>query len=135
VARAVNCKSEAQDKALDCRLSQTVVTENRQLLSNVTFHFPPAPQKPDIIVHMPLGVLLPAGATLQVDDNTAQQLTFKACDRNGCYAQGPLAPDVLSQLRKGKQVNVAFKNLAEREIKVPLSLDGFGDAYGKVPSS
>jgi invasion protein IalB len=132
---AVNCKSEATDKALDCRLSQTVVTENRQLLANVTFHFPPAPQKPETIVQVPLGVLLPAGATVQVDENTAQQLSFRACDRNGCYAQGPLSPDVLAQLRKGKQVSVAFKNLAEKEIKVPLSLDGFGPAYGKVPSS
>ena len=132
---AVNCKSEANDKALDCRLSQTVVTENRQLLSNVTFHFPPAPQKPETIVQIPLGVLLPAGATIQVDENPAQQLNFRACDRNGCYAQAALSPDFLALLRKGKQVSVAFKNLAEKEIKVPHSLEGFADAYGKVPGS
>jgi hypothetical protein len=30
---------------------------------------------------------------------------------------------------------VTFKNLAEKEIKVPLSLDGFAEAYGKVPGS
>jgi len=132
---AVNCKSGAKDKSLDCRLSQTVVTQNRQTLANVTFHFPPNPQKPEIIVQLPLGVLLPAGATVQVDENPAQQLTFRACNRNGCYGQAPLSPDVLAQLRKGKQVNVAFKNLAEKEVKVPLMLDGFGDAYAKVPSS
>jgi invasion protein IalB len=116
-------------------LSQTVVTENRQLLTNVTFHFPPTPGKPETIVQMPLGVLLPGGATIQVDENPAHQLTFRACDRNGCYAQTPTSADFLAQLRKGKQVSVAFKNLAEKEIKVPLSLDGFGDAYAKVPSS
>lgn len=132
---AVNCKSGSKDKALDCRLSQTVVTRNRQTLANVTFHFPPSPQKPEIIVQLPLGVLLPAGATVQVDENSAQQLTFRACNRNGCYAQAPLSPEVLAQLRKGKQVNVAFKSLAEKEVKVPLQLDGFGDAYAKVPSS
>jgi invasion protein IalB len=132
---AVNCKSGSKEKALDCRLSQTVVTRNRQTLANVTFHFPPNPEKPEIIIQLPLGVLLPAGATVQVDENPAQQLTFRACNRNGCYAQAPLPPDVLAQLRKGKQVNVAFKNLAENEVKVPLQLDGFGDAYAKVPSS
>jgi invasion protein IalB len=105
------------------------------MLSNVTFHFPPTSQKPEIIVQMPLGVLLPAGATIQVDESPAQRLNFRACDRNGCYAQAALSPDVLASLRKGKQVSVAFKNLVEREIKVPLSLEGFGDAYGKVPSS
>jgi invasion protein IalB len=72
---------------------------------------------------------------VQVDENSAQQLTFRACNRNGCYAQAPLSPEVLAQLRKGKQVNVAFKSLAEKEVKVPLQLDGFGDAYAKVPSS
>src|SRR6266545_6881559 len=78
---AVNCKSGAKDKALDCRLSQMVVTEQRQLLANVTFRFPTAPDKPEMIVQMPLGVLLPGGATIQVDENPAQQLNFRACDR------------------------------------------------------
>jgi invasion protein IalB len=79
-----------------------------------------------------LGVLLAAGATFQVDDNTAQRLNFRACDRNGCYANSSVSPDVLAALRKGTQLKIGFQNLAEKPITVPLSLDGFGEAYEKM---
>jgi len=132
---AVNCKSGAKEKALDCRLSQTVVTKNRQVLTEVTFHFPPAGEESETIIQVPLGVLLSGGGTVQVDQNPPQSVTFRACNRNGCYGRAVLSSEFLSQLRKGKQVTVVFKNLSEKEVKVPLSLDGFSDAYGKVPSS
>jgi invasion protein IalB len=73
-------------------------------------------------VQLPLGVLLTAGATFQVDDNTAQRLNFRACDRNGCYANAPVTPEMLATLKSGKQL----------KITVPLSLNGFDDAYAKM---
>ena len=133
---AVNCKSGVKEKALDCRLSQTIVTKNnRQVLTEVTFHFPPAGEEQETIVQVPLGVLLPGGGTIQVDENAPLPVTFRACSRNGCYGEAPLSSDFLAQLRKGKQVVVVFKNLSEQDVKVPLSLDGFADAYSKMPSS
>ena len=114
-------------------MSQTVVLkQSRQVLTNVTFRIPVDTKQPEIIVQLPLGVLLAAGATFQVDENTPQQLKFKACDRNGCYANSPITPEMLAVLKKGKQLTVGFQNLAEKPITVPLSLDGFGDAYDKM---
>jgi invasion protein IalB len=83
-------------------------------------------------VQLPLGVLLTAGATFQVDDNTAQRLNFRACDRNGCYANAPVTPEMLATLKSGKQLKISFQNLAEKPITVPLSLNGFDDAYAKM---
>ena len=130
---AVNCKSTSKEKGLECRMSQTVVLkQSGQVLTNVTFRIPVDTKQPEIIVQLPLGVLLAAGATFQVDENTPQQLKFKACDRNGCYANSPVTPEVLAILKKGKQLTIGFQNLAEKPITVPLSLDGFGDAYDKM---
>jgi len=130
---AVNCKSAASEKGLECRLSQTVVTrQGGQVLADVRFRIPADKKAPEAIVRLPLGILLSAGATLQVDDKAPQRLTFRTCDRNGCYARTPVSTEMLATLQKGKQLQVSFKNLAEKLITVPLSLDGFSDAYAKI---
>lgn len=130
---AVNCKSEAGESALDCNLSQTVVLrQGGQVLAKVTFVVPASPKKPVVVVQLPLRLYLPAGAKLQIDENAPQALNFRACDRSGCYAQSEISAETLASLRNGKQLTVGFKNLAEQDITVPLSLSGFGDAYAKI---
>jgi invasion protein IalB len=132
---ALNCKSEVDAKALDCTLSQAVATPRRELLASVTFVFPAAPGKPTMNIQLPLGVLLTEGASVRVDDNPPQKLAYKACDRSGCYLEAPVTPDFLALLRRGKQLSIEFKNLANNAITVPVSLDRFGNAYGKIPST
>ena len=130
---AVNCKSAATETGLECRLSQTVVTQQGgQVLADVTVLIPADKKAPEAILRLPLGILLPAGATLRVDDKVALQLNFRACDRNGCYARAPISATMLADLQKGRQLHVNFKNLAEKPIDVPLSLDGFAEAYAKI---
>ena len=130
---AVNCKSEASEKALECRMSQTVVLkQSGQVLTNVTFRLPSDTKKPEVVVQLPLGIFLPAGASFQVDENARQQLTIRACDRNGCYGNAPISSDVMATLKKGKQLKVSFQTLAEKPVTVPLSLDGFPESYAKI---
>jgi invasion protein IalB len=130
---AVNCKSEAREKELECRMSQTVVLkQSGQVLTNVTFRLPSDTKKLEIVVQLPLGIYLPAGASFQIDENATQRLTLRACDRNGCFAEGEISADVLATLKKGKQLKVSFQTLAEKPVTVPLSLDGFDQSYDKI---
>jgi invasion protein IalB len=130
---AINCRSGAQEKTLRCRLSQRVVMQGSgRLLTQVTFFLPTNTQKPQFAIQLPLGVLVPAGASIQIDENPAQRLRFRSCDRGGCYAEAALSPEMLGQLRKGSKLTIAFKNLAEKTISLPLSLGGFEEAYAKA---
>ena len=129
---AVNCKSAATDKGLECRLSQTIVTQQGGVLADVTFRIPADKKELEAIVRVPPGIFLPAGATIQVDENAPQRLNFRLCDRNGCYAQAPISTAMLATLRKGKQLKVSFQNQAKKNVDVPLFLDGFDDAYAKI---
>ena len=130
---AVNCKSQAKEAELECRMSQTVVfKKSGQVLTNVTVRVPNGAKPPVILVRLPLGLYLPAGATYQIDENAPQALDFRACVRTGCYAQTSVAPDVLANLKAGKRLTVGFQNVAQKPIKVQLSLDGFGEAYDKL---
>ncbi len=99
---AVNCKSPSNQKEFECRLSQTVVTkQGRRVLANVTVLIPPDAKTPDIRIQVPLLVYLPAGASYQIDQGTPRALEFRACVRDGCYGQTPVAPEVLAALKKG----------------------------------
>jgi invasion protein IalB len=130
---AVSCKSQTKDKEGVCRISQAVVLKNSgRVLTNVTLRVPGDAKPSVILIRLPLGLYLPAGATYQIDQNTPQALNIRACVRTGCYAQTPVAPDVLAALKAGKQLTIGFQNLAQKPIKVLLSLDGFGVAYDKI---
>jgi invasion protein IalB len=99
------------------------------VLTRVTFVLSGPAQPPELQVQVPLGVYLPAGAAVQVDENPPQSLRFKACDRSGCYAQTSLSADFFAQLRKGKQFVLTFKNASKKTITVPLSLDQLDESY------
>jgi invasion protein IalB len=131
---AVNCSSQNQAKKMECSISQSVVfKKSGKLLTSVTLRVPAdANKQPVILIRFPLGLYLPAGATYQVDANAPQAIDFRACARTGCYAQTLVTPEVLTTLKAGKQLTVGFQNLAQKPIRVPLSLDGLAEAYEKI---
>lgn len=132
---AVNCRSGAQDQALNCNLSQTVVMKGSgRLLTRVTVFLSAKDQEPKLSVQLPLGVLVPAGASIRVDDNAPLNLRLRTCIRDGCFAESALSSDLLAQLQKGSTLTVAFQNLAQKTVSLPLALGEFAEAYRKAQS-
>jgi invasion protein IalB len=83
-------------------------------------------------VQLPLGLNLPAGARLQVDEGKPADLQIQTCENRGCYANLPVAPDLLAALRSGKQLKISFQNLAKETITIPMPLTDFAAAYDKI---
>ena len=130
---AMNCKSQATESPLECRMSQTVVTKpNGRVVASVTFRVPTGTKRPEILIQLPLGLYIPAGASYQIDEGAAQTLDFRACDRTGCYAQTNLTPEVLASMRSGTKLILGFQTLAQKPIKLSLSLRGFGETFDKI---
>jgi len=130
---AVNCRSPAGEKGLSCRMSQTVLAKNSgRTLTDVAFLLTPEKKATEVLLQLPLGLYLPAGASYQVDENAPQRLRIRNCNRNGCYARASVSPEIMGALRKGKQLKIAFKDQAENPVTVPLSLDGLEAAYAKI---
>ena len=46
----------------------------------------PETRAPVALVQLPLGLNLPAGAKVQVDDGKAADLQIQTCEQRGCYA-------------------------------------------------
>lgn len=84
--------------------------------------------KKALMVMVPLGMALPPGIQVKVDEGEAIKLQYTLCHAAGCTAETEASPAVIDQMKKGKQVVVAAINLAGKAIGFPVPLVGFDKA-------
>ena len=130
---AVRCSSASREAPLECAMEQTaVLTKTGQLIVLVNIRVPSDTRVPVAMVQLPLGLNLPGGAKLQVDDGKTADLQIQTCENRGCYAGTAIAPDVLAALKSGKELKLSFQNLAKEPITIPMPLTDFATAYDKI---
>ena len=103
-----------------------------QLVILVNIRVPADTRTPSALIQLPLGLNLPGGAKLQVDDGKATDMQIQTCEARGCYAGTAIAPDLLAAMKSGKQLKVSFQNLNKETLTVPLPLADFAAAYEKI---
>jgi len=127
------CSSASRDAPLECAIEQTaVLTKTGQLIVLLNIRVASDTRQPIAIIQLPLGLNLPAGAKLQVDDGKVSDLQIQTCEQRGCYANSPIAPDMLAAMKSGKQLKVSFQNLGKETITIPMPLADFAAAYDKI---
>jgi len=130
---AARCTSASRDAPLECAVEQTaVLSKTGQLIVLVNIRVPGDTHMAIALVQLPLGLNLPGGAKLQVDDGKVTDLQIQTCENRGCYASTPIAADLLAALKSGKQLKVSFQNLAKETISIPMPLADFAAAYDKI---
>jgi invasion protein IalB len=130
---AARCTSASREAPLECVMEQTaVLSKTGQLIVLVNIRMPSDSRAPVALVQLPLGLNLPVGAKLQVDDGKPTDLQIQTCEARGCYASAPIAPDLLAALKSGKQLKVSFQNLGKETITIPMPLADFAAAYDKI---
>jgi invasion protein IalB len=127
------CSSISRDAPLECAVEETaVLTKTGQLIVLVNIRVTSDTRTPVALVQLPLGLNLPAGAKLQVDDGKVIDLQIQTCENRGCYSNTPVSPELLAALKSGKQLKVAFQNLNKEVITIPMPLADFAAAYEKI---
>jgi invasion protein IalB len=130
---AARCSSASREAPLECAIEQTaVLSKTGQTVALVNIRVPSDTHTPVVLVQLPLGLNLPVGAKLQVDDGKSVDLQIQTCEARGCYASIPIPPDLLAALKSGKQLKVAFQNLNKETIAIPMPLTDFAAAYDKI---
>jgi invasion protein IalB len=130
---APRCGSASRDAPLECAIEQSaVLPRTGQLVILVNIRVPADTHTPSALIQLPLGLNLPGGAKLQVDDGTATDMQIQTCEARGCYAGTTIAPDLLAAMKSGKQLKVSFQNLNKETLTVPLPLADFAAAYDKI---
>lgn len=127
------CESTGRGEPLTCQASESaVLTQTGQILVEVGIRVPQDTRTPVALVQIPVGVFLPSGLQLQIDDGTKLDLPLQTCEQRGCFAGTPLTPKILNEMRGGKSLKVRFDNLNKQRLTVTLPLNGFGPAYEKI---
>ncbi|MEY9130229.1 invasion protein IalB [Bradyrhizobium diazoefficiens] len=129
----VRCTSVSRDAPLECAMEQNaVLTKTGQTIVLINIRIAPDTRTPVALLQLPLGLNLPIGAKLQIDDGKTVDLQIQTCENRGCYASTPIAADLLAALRSGKQLKVSFQNMAKETIAIPMPLGDFAAAYDKI---
>jgi invasion protein IalB len=80
----------------------------------------------------PLGVLLPRGLGLKIDDVEIGHAPFVRCQAAGCYAQMVVEGTLAQQLKIGKTAIFSIFQIEEAGVGFPISLAGFNQALADL---
>ena len=117
-----------------CAIVLSVVDQERPNLTLVVIVLNTADRKARLMrVIAPLGVLLPAGVSLRIDDQDVGRLNFLQCLANGCIAQLALDDALIGKLKAGKTATLGIFQTPEQGVGVPAPLAGFKEAYEQLP--
>jgi invasion protein IalB len=129
----VQCNS-ATGAPSACRTFQNVVLkESREPILQVLVGFPDQSKFPIGQFVVPLGVHLPSGVRLKIDDGQEYQLSVEVCLPQGCQIRFGFDENFLNLFKKGTQATVSFYGGAKHQpYNVPVSLKGFTAALDAI---
>lgn len=126
----VSCRTPPGAKEEKCALVQSVTAEDRPNVGlTVVFYKAIGENKKLLRVVVPLGVLLPTGLGLKIDNEDVGNAPFLKCGKRGCVAEVVLQDEVIGKLKKGETAMFIIFDTPEAGIGIPVSLQGFSDAF------
>jgi invasion protein IalB len=115
-----------------CALVQSVTAEDRNNIGLTVYFQKFSDGKRVLRVFAPLGVLLPPGLGLKIDDKDVGHAPFVRCHNFACYAQVVVEPPLIEQLKTGKTAVFIIFQTEEAGIGIPISLAGFSQALASL---
>jgi invasion protein IalB len=130
----IRCDTLPGAKNEQCVLIQSVAAEDRANVGLTVIVLKTADLKGRLMrVVAPLGVLLPSGLGLKIDNADIGRAGFVRCLPNGCIAEVVMDDALIQKLRDGKTATFIIFQTPEEGIGFPMSLAGFGEGYDKLP--
>ena len=115
-----------------CALVQSVTAEDRNNIG-LTVYFQKFSNGTRVLrVFAPLGILLPPGLGLKIDDKDVGHAPFLRCHSFACYAQVVVEDPLVEQLKNGKTAIFIIFQTEEAGIGIPISLAGFKEALAEL---
>jgi invasion protein IalB len=111
-----------------------VAAEDRPNVTLVIIVLKTADQKSRLLrVVAPLGVLLPSGLGLRIDQADIGRAGFVRCLTTGCVAEVVMEENLIEQFKKGQTATFIVFQTPEEGIGIPVSLNGFGPGFDSLP--
>ncbi|MCB4769026.1 invasion associated locus B family protein [Ancylobacter sp. Lp-2] len=130
----IRCDTPPGAQSEQCVLLQSVQADDRPNVGLTVIVLKTADGQSRLLrVLAPLGVLLPSGLGLKIDNADVGRAGFVRCVPNGCVAEVVLDDKLTQQLRTGQNATFIVFQTPEEGIGIPLSLKGFGEGYDALP--
>lgn len=141
------CDRVAQSGAEQCILIQNVLDQSDLNLAVVVLRVEDtaataearrkdanakAIRRPVLRIIAPLGVLLPRGLGLKVDDREIGSTDFVRCLESGCVAEVDMDQTLIDLLSKGKVALFAVFLTPQEGRGLPVTLNGFAEGFSKL---
>jgi invasion protein IalB len=130
----MRCETPPGARIEQCALVQNVAAEDRPSLTLLVIALKTADNQSRLLrVVAPLGVLLPAGLGLKIDDKDIGRAGFVRCLNTGCIAEVVMDDALVGNLKAGQNATFIVFQTPEEGVGIPVSLNGFGAGLEKLP--
>ena len=130
----IRCDTPPGAQGEQCALMQSVTAEDRPNVGLTVIVLKTSDQKSRLMrVVAPLGVLLPSGLGLKIDNSDVGRAGFVRCLPNGCVAEVVMDDELIGKMRNGQTSTFIIFQTPEEGIGFPMSLKGFGEGFDKLP--
>jgi invasion protein IalB len=136
VVRCQDAPEDAFGAGQLCEMYQQVSEqESQQTVLEAVIGYPQGAEQPIALFNLPLGMRLPPGIQLQVDENEPIGFPVQICLSSGCRADIALDGELIEQMRAGTEATLTIADPQGQGVRLPLSLMGFSDALDDVEDS
>jgi len=130
----IRCETPPGAQGEQCALMQSVTAEDRPNVGLTVLVLKIADLKSRLMrVVAPLGIILPSGLGLKIDNTDVGRAGFVKCLPNGCLAEITMDDNLINKLRNGQTATFIIFQSPEEGIGFPMSLKGFGEGFDKLP--
>jgi invasion protein IalB len=130
----LRCETPPGAAKEQCALLQSVAAEDRPNINLTVIVLKTADGKNRLLrVIAPLGLLLPSGLGLKIDDTDVGRAGFVRCLPTGCVAEVAMEDKLIEQMKNGKKATFIIFQTPEEGIGIPLSISGFKEGFDALP--
>ncbi len=120
------CDTVKNSDTEQCFIFQNLVLKDSgQRVLHVAIGYLPQRPDPVALITLPLGIALPPGGSISIDEGEAIPFAIERCETQGCRAGVVLDDGLLQKFKKGLSASVTFHDGTRKPIAAPLSLKGF----------
>ena len=132
----VRCDQNPSNAAAGgCFIYQNVVNkENQKAVMHIAIGYLSSDQTPAAVITLPLGIRLPPGVAVQIDENQPNRVPIERCLPEGCKVQFRLDAAQVSSFKAGIAGKLTFQDAGGRAVAIPFSLKGFTAALNAIGS-
>jgi len=126
----VRCRAIAQKSDKLCEMIQVIPAPNKQgSIANLAVGRVPGEDTVRLVIQLPIGVHLPSDVSMKVGEDAVASAQFQSCFPNFCLARADLDDAAMKRMKASGTMTVSFKDRAEREATIKVSLKGFTAAH------